>query len=209
MTPKVYYLRFGSGDCRTFTGLAPTFLIFKKFDGSAVTAPGITEPIASSGIYQFTVAPSFSIAFLAYGNTTSIPAASAYVVGNLDPIDANDDAISILGTTLIAQGATIVAMGNTLAAIGSTSGAAGATILAMGNTLADISTRLGSTASSFGSTSVDPGTIFGYLKRAQEFSEGNASYLKSSGAWALYSRGSSTLLVSKALSNSATGVTKI
>lgn len=181
MTQKQYYLTFGTGDPRTYTGLAPTFLIFKKYDGSAVTAPGITEPIAGSGIYQFTVAPSFSIAFLAYGNTTSIPAAAAYVPGNLDPADANDDALTIIGTTLAA----------------------------IGGTVADISTRLGSTASSFGSTSVDPGTIFGYLKRAQEVYEGNASYLKSSGSWALYSRGSSTLLVTKALSNSATGVTKI
>lgn len=188
MIAKTYYLTFGTGDPRSWTGLAPTFLIFKKFDGTAVTAPGITEPIAGSGIYQFTVAPSFSIAFLAYGNTTLLPAAPAYVPGSLDPIDANDDAIAILGSTVLAIGNTSVAVGNTLS---------------------DISTRIGSTASSFGSTSVDPGTIFGYLKRAQEVAEGNASYLKSSGAWQLFSRGSSTLLVSKSLSNSAQGVTKI
>ena len=209
MTNKVYYLRFGSGDPRTFTGLAPTFLIYKKFDGTALTAPGITEPIASSGIYQFTTSPSFSIAFLAYGNTTSIPSASAYVVGNLDPTDANDDAINILGTTLIATGATIVAMGNTLAAIGSTSGAASATILAIGNTLSDISIRIGSTASIYGSSSVDPGTLFGYLKRTMEFNEGNSTYTKSSGAWAISSRASATLLISKTLTNTSTTVTKV
>lgn len=181
MTQKQYYLTFGTGDPRNWTGLAPTFLIFKKYDGTAVTAPGITEPIAGSGIYQFTVAPSFSIAFLAYGNTTSLPSASAYVPGNLDPVDANDDALAAMGSTLVA----------------------------IGNTSGDFSTRIGTTASSFGSTSVDPGNIFGYLKRLQELYEGNQSYVKSTGLWSLYSRGSSTLLSTKSLSNDANGVTKV
>jgi hypothetical protein len=167
MAARPYYITFGSGDPRNWTGLAPTFLIYNKYDGSAVSAPGITEPIAGSGIYQFTAAPSFSIAFLAFGNTSSLPSATAYVAGNIDPADANDEAIT------------------------------------------DLSTRMGTTASSFGSTSVDPDTLFGYLKRAQEFAEGSASYLKATGAWNIYSRGSSTLLASKALSNSAVGVTKV
>jgi hypothetical protein len=67
---------------------------------------------------------------------------------------------------------------------------------------------LGSTASSFGSTSVDPGTVYGYLKRLQEFNEGNSSFTKSSGVWDVYSRGSSTLLAEKTITQSTTSVTK-
>ncbi len=68
---------------------------------------------------------------------------------------------------------------------------------------------LGYTASSFGSTSTDPADVFGFLKRAQEFNEGNQTFLKSSGQWQIFSRGSSTLFAIKTLTNSATGVTKL
>ena len=67
---------------------------------------------------------------------------------------------------------------------------------------------LGSTVSSFGSTSVDPGTAIGYLKRIQEFLEGNAEFNKTTGEWEIYSRGSSTLLRVKTLANSVGEVTK-
>lgn len=69
--------------------------------------------------------------------------------------------------------------------------------------------QIGYTASSFGSTSVDPGTIFGYVQRLTEFNEGNADFIKSSGQWDIYSRGSSTLLRTKTLTNSVAGVTKV
>ncbi len=68
---------------------------------------------------------------------------------------------------------------------------------------------VGYTASSFGSTSVDPGDIFGMVKRNQENFEGNSSFLKSSGVWSIFSRGSSTLLSVKTLTQDTTGVTKL
>lgn len=67
---------------------------------------------------------------------------------------------------------------------------------------------IGGSASSFGSTSADPTTVFGYLKRMQEFNEGNSTFNKSTNLWDIYSRGSSTLLIEKALVDSPTTVTK-
>lgn len=67
---------------------------------------------------------------------------------------------------------------------------------------------IGTTESSFGSTSTDPTTLYGYLKRAQEVSEGDASFDKSTSIWSVSSRGSSTLLFTKELDNTSSGVDK-
>lgn len=61
---------------------------------------------------------------------------------------------------------------------------------------------------SYGSTNTDPTTLFGYAKRNLEFDEGNAIYNKASGVWDIYSRGSSTLLREKTLSNNTSQSTK-
>lgn len=68
--------------------------------------------------------------------------------------------------------------------------------------------RIGQTTDSFGSTNVDPSTLFGSLKRNQEFQEGNAVFNKSTATWDIYSRGSSTLLAEKVLTNTVTSATK-
>ncbi len=68
--------------------------------------------------------------------------------------------------------------------------------------------KVGTSLDSFGSTSVDPTTIFGYVKRNLEFNEGDATFNKASGAWDISSRGSSTLLREKTLANSTTEVSK-
>lgn len=68
---------------------------------------------------------------------------------------------------------------------------------------------VGWTGSGFGSTSSDPGDIFGMAKRTQENLEGNATFLKSSGVWNIFSRGSSTLLSVKTLTQNTTGITKL
>lgn len=68
--------------------------------------------------------------------------------------------------------------------------------------------RLGDTTASFGSTSVDPTQVFGYLKRIQELFEGDATFSKTAGTWDIYSRGSSTLLREKTLTNSSSSATK-
>lgn len=68
--------------------------------------------------------------------------------------------------------------------------------------------EIGTTASSFGTTATDPATLYGYLKRLQEFNEGNQTFDKSTSAWAIYSRGSSTMLASKTLNDSSGNVTR-
>jgi len=67
---------------------------------------------------------------------------------------------------------------------------------------------LGFQPDSFGSTSLDPQTMFGYLKRMQEITEGDGTFNKATGTWLLSSRGSSTLLRTKALNNLASSITK-
>lgn len=68
--------------------------------------------------------------------------------------------------------------------------------------------KVGTTADSFGSTSVDPSTLFGYVKRNLEMWEGDETFSKSSGVLDMYSRGSSTLLREKTLANNTTETTK-
>ena len=72
-----------------------------------------------------------------------------------------------------------------------------------------IDLAIGYTGSGYGSTSIDPTDVMGLLRRSQEIQEGNQTFLKSTGAWELFSRGSSTLLTSKVISSSTTGVTRI
>ncbi len=67
--------------------------------------------------------------------------------------------------------------------------------------------KIGTTSDSIGSTSVDPTTLYGYLKRLQEFNEGNSTFNKTSGAWAISARGA-TVIANKTLTDSAGVVTK-
>lgn len=63
-------------------------------------------------------------------------------------------------------------------------------------------------SNSFGSTLLDPTTILGYLKRVQEYLEGFQSFNKATGAWDIYSRGASTLLIEKTLTNTVSTATR-
>lgn len=116
-----------------------------------------------------------------------------------------------LGTTAVALGITTSAIGLSLMAIGTTNAAVGTTLSAIGLSLSAISssmdTKLGTTASTFGTSASDPVDIYGYLKRVQEFLEGDATFTKSTGAWSVTSRGGS-LLASKTLTNTSSTVTK-
>jgi len=67
---------------------------------------------------------------------------------------------------------------------------------------------IGTTSSSFGTTGVDPDTVFGYLKRIRELLEGGQSFSKTSAQWLMYSRGFTTLLAAKTVTNDANGVTR-
>lgn len=156
---KNYYLKFGSGDPSNFTGLTPTLTIFSAEGLTAITAPGITELPAGSGLYRFQYGATNSIIFKADGGA-ALADSDRYIVGVLDPIQAVDEK--------------------------------------MGDFAVD----------SYGTTATDPTTVAGYLKRNQEVLEGNAGFVKSTGVWSIYSRGSTTLLRTKTLSNSVSAANK-
>lgn len=155
---KQYYLKFGTGDPASYTGLSPTFVIFSAGGLTSIVAPGITESPAGSGLYGFSYGPTISILFKADGGS-GLASGDRYIVSALDPIQAVDE-------------------------------------------------KVGTTSDSFGSTATDPGSVLGYLKRNQEFLEGNAVFTKSTGTWDIYSRGSSTLLREKTLTNTISAANK-
>lgn len=80
--------------------------------------------------------------------------------------------------------------------------------IAVFDPVAAVDQRVGWVEDSFGTTAIDPVTVTGYVKRLVEWLEGNAVFSKSSGLWDVYSRGSSTLLREKALTNTITSATK-
>ena len=180
---KTYWFTFSTQDPRSYTGLSPTFIQFVNQIGQTLPPPGITESPSGFGFYRanYTVGASTSVAFLLDGGAT-LASSVRYISGNI----FGSENIDYIGST-------ILAIGNTVSALAVT----------------NVSALIGSTSDSYGSTSVDPSTVFGYLKRNQEIMEGNQTFLKSSGQWEMYSRGSSTLLSVKTLTSSVTGVTRI
>ena len=151
---KTYYLLFGSGNPSQYTGFSPTFIVFKRQDGTNVTPPpGITEVPSATGLYYFNASPSYSIAFVVDGGA-SLVSSLRYLSGSLDPIQAVDQTV-------------------------------------------------GQPSDSYGSTSADPTSIFGYVKRNMEWNEGDSIFGKTSGAWDVYSRGFSTLLREKFIEDAA------
>lgn len=66
---------------------------------------------------------------------------------------------------------------------------------------------LGTTADTMGSTSIDPTSVVGFLKRAQEMLEGGQTYTKASGILQFFSR-SATLIQQKTIADTSTTTTK-
>jgi hypothetical protein len=236
MSSKVYWLKFGSGDPRPNTGLTPTFLQFYDSTGQTYASPSITEVkfggVTASGIYGFSYligqSTLNSIYFLAFSVTTvsSGTASDQYITGVLDPVLAVDQSILGVSLNLSNQGTTLLslssALGSTNTAYGLSFAAISSTLLGIGNSVASFvsfgstfsafsSLVIGSTASSFGTTSVDPSSVFGYLKRIQELLEGDQTFFAAGGTFMMFNRGalgSTTLLRTKTLLNSGAQVTK-
>lgn len=225
MASKVYWLKFGSGDPRPNTGMTPTFLQFFDSTGQTYAPPSIAEikygGATATGVYGFsyTIGASSlnSLYFLAYSITavSSGSTSDQYVTGVLDPVIAVDQSILGLSQILSAESSSQLAIGNTILGIGATVLAIGSTVLAIGNTLPSLlafnASFIGSTASSIGSTSVDPSTVFGLLKRIQEFLEGDNVFTPATGTWLIYNRaslGTTTLLRTKTVINQASQITK-
>jgi hypothetical protein len=227
-----YLLQFGTGDPRTYTGLAATFLIFKDTTGNNVTPPGITEIPSSTGLYYFTWGVTTSIYFLADAATTSPGTAGRYIAGNLVQSDRIADfgiTLNAIGTSHIAQGNSAIALGITnvaigtsltaqgvsLFALGTSAIAQGVTETALGNTiLANVGIGLtlngaiGSTASSFGNNVTDPVDLFGYVKRISELIQGREAYVKGVGTLTMFDRTGGTTFVQRTVTNSASMVLK-
>ncbi len=173
---------------------------------------GVTSSLGTSLRYiQGSLDPIQSVDITArdVGTTMQAIGASNFALGTT--------AVAI-GTTLLGYGATNVALGianfitgTTLLGFGTTNAAVGTSLTAIGasiyqQTLLNV-LSLGSTASAIGSTSVDPGDVYGYLKRIQEVLEGNQTFNKATGSWLISSRGS-TLLASKSVTDSQAAVTR-
>jgi hypothetical protein len=198
--PKVYFIQFGTGDARNFSGLSPTFLIFADSSGATFSPPTIKEINSSWGNYgfSFTFSSTLPIYFQADGATSGLSSSNRYVSGVLDPVQAVDQSINGIGNTL----GLVAGYQFTLAI--------SATNLQLG--ISSLLLSMGNTSSSFGSTSVDPGSVFGYLKRLQELQEGDQSFQAAGGTLSIYNRtafaGSTTLLRTKTLLNLGQTVTK-
>lgn len=227
----LFAVAFNTTDPRTYPSLAPTFLTFKRMsDGADISPPAISQ-LSTTGIYQFSFNVTTPHYFLLDGITVNATT-DRYVFGVLDPVHQVDNQLNILSTTLAAINSTLVALGTTGNALGTTNVAIGTTLTgygasnyAFGNTnfalnttifglvslnstfVTSLDSKIGSTLSSIGTTSVDPGDLFGFLKRAQEFREGNQTFNKVSGAWNISTRGN-TLIAVKTLGQSASQVTK-
>lgn len=188
---KQYILQFGN---TLWSGLSPTFTVFKVVPGGgSTTPPGVTELPTSSGLYYFSYEPASAIAFNIDGGA-ALSAITRYITGALDPLQAADERIAELGSSLNAL---------------STSFGAQSASFGFGSSLVAL---IGTTASSFGGTLVDPATVIGYLKRLQEFNEGNSIFTKQSGAWSIYARGNavgtSTQIAQKTITDSGSVITK-
>ncbi len=178
---KTYWVRFGGGDPRTTSGLSPTFLLFYNNLGSVITPPAISEIAASSGLYSFAWGTSVPMAFLIDGATTGLGSVNRYITGSLDPADRADE------------------YGNTLVAIGNSTYASSVS-LSFGIS------GIGSPTSPIGDSVTDPTTLFGYLKRALEVSEGQQLFTKIAGTWNMLDRTGATTLRTRTITNSASTV---
>lgn len=171
----------------TLVGIGNTAIAYGGTNSQKLTNEGVTLiAIGNTAIAIGTTNFAIGTTNFALG-TTSVALGTTAVAG-----------IGYVGTTLIATGATLVAIGNTLVALGTTN-------IGIGTSLYGL---IGTTASLYGDSATDPATLFGFVKRTQEFLEGTQNFNKSSGTWNVYARGGATLIASKTLSNTASLITK-
>lgn len=195
-----------------FFNYTPTIPIYFLLDGITTSTLdryvyGILDPLHRVDEVAATL--------IALGNSGLALGTTAVAIGTSN-IALGTTAVAIgttgvaLGTTSVALGITGVALGNSGVALGTTAVALATSIMAGVANISlqsgEILNRIGATTSSFGTSAVDPGDLYGYLKRVQEFLEGDKTFTKTSGVWDVKSRGGS-LLVSKTMSNSSSTVT--
>lgn len=184
--------------------------------GSGRYVTGQLDPADRSDEYGNTLI-AFGSSLVALGNSAIALGVSNVALGSSHVAQGNT--MIALGTSIYALeqtlGSTLVGIGNTAIALGTTSVALGITNVAIGSSLSATSVTIvvsvagiGTAGSTFGGMGTDPVDLFGYVKRLQELFEGNSTFTKATGNWALSSRGSSAALASKTIINTSTTVTK-
>jgi hypothetical protein len=187
MATKSYYLRFGSGNPSSYSGLAPTFIVWRNAAG-VTTSPSIAE-VSTTGIYTFTYEINGTVAFVADGATTGLATADRYIAGALDISDRLNEFVgrasdSVGFSTLFGQ-----------AFLGLTS-------------IGAVSSLIGTTSSVIGDSLTNPSSLFGFLKRIENVQEGQSIYTKATGGLNLYDKTGATLLASRSISDSGSTITK-
>lgn len=174
--------------------------------GSTLVSIGNTGIAIGSTILADVVAQGSTL--VGIGNTSialgSTTIADILALGSSVSVLSLGSSVAAMGVTLSAIGLTISGMGNTLSGIGATlifdDSALGASLLAL-------DAKIGTVSDTFGTSSVDPTTLFGKVNRLQEDAEGQGSFNKTTGIWSINSRGGS-LLATRTLTNTATLVNK-
>lgn len=104
---STFLVQFGAGNPSTYTGLAPTFIVFTAIGVGNTTPPGITEVPTSTGLYYFNYAPQSAVAFVLDGTATITSNPIRYVSGLLDPTSQVPSGITAIGTILGSLGDSI------------------------------------------------------------------------------------------------------
>lgn len=189
--------------------------------GTSNIALGMTNvAIGLSNIALGNTAIAFGVSTIAFGSTlvglgntglafgqTGVAIGTTNLGYGLSNISLGMTNVAI-GMTNLGYGLSNISLGTTNVAIGLSNIALGTTAVAIGTSLSFALIGIGNTASSFGDSTTNPVTLFGYVKRLQEFLEGNQVYTKSTGGLVFSSRGSSYVLASKTVSDSVSQTTK-
>jgi len=134
---------------------------------------------------------------LIFNQNLSLYALSGIINNQATSLTANGASVYAAALTILAQTATIAVNVSGIIVNVSLNAAA----------IDEINLKLGTTMSVIGTNLVNPPDVFGYLKRLQEFNEGNQTFNKNTGIWDISSRGN-TLLAEKTLTNTSSQVTK-
>ncbi len=215
----LYQISYGATQTMAFTldgattGLATSDRyisgVFDPYDQFGVTlnaafALGTTSVAIGTTLIGYGTTSVFGIStIIGYGFTTNFGISTILGYGStltfgMSSLLSSSVSLMAQGVSLTAQGLTSFGQGTSLLALGTTS-----TAYAIQAGLA-----IGSTASSYGSTSIDPVDLYGFLKRARELAEGNQIYTKATGILDLYVRGGATLLIEKTISDTAATTSK-
>lgn len=119
MPTKQFYVRFGTGNPATTSGLAPTFIVFRTPSG--VTTPPAISEMATTGIYTFAYECFGTVSFVIDGATTGLQNADRFVFGAIDVSTRLDEFTGRAGdavgaSTLYGQVLSTGAVGSTLTA---------------------------------------------------------------------------------------------